>query len=87
MKTFLIISQICVITSFVSCAHFVKRQTNVKDLDNIQNLLQELEKANLNINEIGNNVNKNINNVKTETPVRDSLAKLFSAFQQVFIIY
>lgn len=65
----------------MSCDHLVKRQT---DVNNIQSLLQELEKANLNINEIGNNANKNVNTGRNDTPVRDALGRLFVAFQQVF---
>ena len=77
MKIFVI----CLFVTFVSCAHFDKRQANVNNLDNIQELLKELEKANGNINEISNN--KDINNVRNDTPVRDALTKLFGAFQQV----
>ena len=76
---------ICLIVSFVSCVHLQTRQTNNNNIESIQELLKELEKANININDISNNVNKdNINSVRNDTPVRDALTRLFGAFQQVF---
>lgn len=75
------IIQISVVISVVSCAHLAKRQANgaqINNLDNIQALLQELEKANVDINRGQGNGNKG-----SDTPVRDSLARLFGAFQEV----
>ena len=73
---------ICLFVSAVSCAHLSKRQANINNLDNIQALLQELEKANANAN-----IN-NGNSIKgSDTPVRDSLARLFGAFQEVTNLY
>ena len=74
MKLLILIAAVFLL-SFVDCANLVKRQSNLND---IQSLLQELEKANANT---VSNANKESN-----TPVRDALGRLFGAFQEVILL-